>query len=82
MLAVRTGQLTAEDLHLIRSTALSAAPITQLMALGLLPGQRVKLHRIAPLGNPITVEVGGAQVSLRRAEAAHLTVAVHPVPSV
>ena len=28
MLTVRTGQLTVEDFHLIKSTALSAAPIT------------------------------------------------------
>jgi hypothetical protein len=28
MLAVRIGQLTAEDFHLIKPTALSAAPVT------------------------------------------------------
>lgn len=44
----------------------------RLMAMGLLPGTTVKLIRIAPLGDPITVETEGCQLSIRRAEAAGL----------
>jgi ferrous iron transport protein A len=41
----------------------------RLMALGLLPGSRVQLVNIAPMGDPLTIEVAGRRISLRRAEA-------------
>ena len=44
--------------------------VTQrLMAMGLLPGRHVEVVRFAPLGDPITVQLDGTQVSLRRSEA-------------
>ena len=44
------------------------ATVQRLMAMGLRPGVHIKVVRVAPLGDPITLEVGGAQVSLRRRE--------------
>lgn len=41
----------------------------RLAALGFLPGQRVRISRIAPLGDPISIEMGGQEISVRRAEA-------------
>jgi ferrous iron transport protein A len=41
----------------------------RLAALGFLPGQRVRISRIAPLGDPISIEMSGQEISLRRAEA-------------
>ena len=38
-------------------------------ALGFLPGQRVRISRVAPLGDPISIEMEGQEISLRRAEA-------------
>ena len=41
----------------------------RLAALGFLPGRRVRISRIAPLGDPISIEMDGQEISLRRAEA-------------
>ncbi len=42
----------------------------RLMELGLVPGTRVELKAIAPLGDPLEVLVRGSSLSIRRAEAA------------
>ncbi len=41
----------------------------RLAALGFLPGCRVRISRIAPLGDPISIEMEGQEISVRRAEA-------------
>jgi ferrous iron transport protein A len=41
----------------------------RLMELGLVPGTRVQLVGVAPLGDPIELLVRGASLSIRRAEA-------------
>ena len=41
----------------------------RLAALGFLPGRRVRISRIAPLGDPISIEMDGQEISVRRAEA-------------
>ena len=51
-----------------------AAFSQRLMTLGLLPGVEVKIVQVAPLGDPIVVEFGHRRVSLRRAEAAGISV--------
>jgi len=42
----------------------------RLMELGLVPGTRVELKAIAPLGDPLELLVRGSSLSIRRAEAA------------
>jgi Fe2+ transport system protein FeoA len=42
----------------------------RLLALGFLPGTAVRVVQVAPFGDPITVELDGWRVSLRRSEAA------------
>ena len=51
----------------------------RLMEMGLLPGTRVEMVRVAPLGDPIEVRLRGYSLSLRRSEAAQLQLA--PVAS-
>ena len=46
----------------------------RLMSLGLTPGTRFRLLKVAPLGDPIEIEVRGFRLSLRRNEAACLEV--------
>lgn len=46
----------------------------KLLALGLTRGARIKLVTVAPLGDPIGLEVRGFQLSLRKDEAAVLKV--------
>lgn len=41
----------------------------RMATLGFIPGRTLKVTRFAPLGDPISVEVDGQEISLRRAEA-------------
>jgi ferrous iron transport protein A len=41
----------------------------KLMEMGCLPGERITVSRIAPLGDPIAIHVSGYQLSLRKQEA-------------
>lgn len=40
----------------------------KLMAMGLIPGTRFKIRRIAPFGGPVQLDVNGSQISLRPGE--------------
>ena len=46
----------------------------RLMEMGVLPGTPVRVVRLAPLGDPIDIEIRGYHLSLRRREAAAITV--------
>ena len=52
----------------------NAAYRAKLLALGLTRGATIKLVNIAPLGDPVNLEVRGFHLSLRRDEAAVLKV--------
>jgi ferrous iron transport protein A len=41
----------------------------RLMELGLVPGTRVRLNGVAPLGDPLELVVRGCNLSIRRSEA-------------
>jgi ferrous iron transport protein A len=41
----------------------------KLMEMGCIPGERVKIEQIAPLGDPISISVSGYHLSLRLNEA-------------
>jgi Fe2+ transport system protein FeoA len=43
--------------------------------MGLVPGTPVRIVTVAPLGDPLRIEVRGGQWSIRRAEAAQIQVA-------
>ena len=46
----------------------------RLLAMGFLPGTPVRIVQVAPLGDPITIELDGWRVSLRRSEASLLEI--------
>ena len=46
----------------------------RLLEMGLIPGTQVRVVTIAPLGDPLRIEVRGGQWSIRRAEAAQIHV--------
>lgn len=48
----------------------------RLLEMGLVPGTDVRVVTIAPFGDPLQIEVRGGQWSIRRAEAAQITVDV------
>ena len=53
----------------VTTIAAPGAVSQRLMAMGFLPGEAVRVVRVAPLGDPITVALGDWRVSLRRSEA-------------
>jgi Fe2+ transport system protein FeoA len=46
----------------------------RLMEMGLLPGTRVRIVRLAPLGDPLELRLRSYSLSLRRAEAASIAI--------
>jgi len=46
----------------------------KLMEMGCVPGERIILEQIAPLGDPISVSIAGYHLSLRLNEAEHIFV--------
>lgn len=58
---------TIED---ITDTALKL----KLMEMGCIPGEIIKLAQIAPLGDPIAIEVQGYRLSLRLSEAGSIKI--------
>ena len=46
----------------------------RLLEMGLVPGTQVRIVTVAPLGDPLRIEVRGGQWSIRRAEAAQIQV--------
>ncbi|AWD23197.1 FeoA family protein [Pseudogemmobacter blasticus] len=51
-----------------------AAYRQKLLSMGLTPGVTLRVLRVAPLGDPVVIELRGYQLSLRKAEAAALIV--------
>ncbi|NOT50887.1 MAG: ferrous iron transport protein A [Chitinophagaceae bacterium] len=48
----------------------------KLMEMGCVPGEKILLEQIAPLGDPISVNVAGYRLSLRLNEAEHIVVEI------
>ncbi|MBX0328465.1 ferrous iron transport protein A [Oscillochloris sp. ZM17-4] len=46
----------------------------RLLALGLLPGERLTVARVAPMGDPLEIELKGYRLSLRKADAREIMV--------
>lgn len=46
----------------------------KLMEMGFIPGERVVVQQVAPLGDPISIEVAGYHLSLRLNEASKVFV--------
>ena len=48
----------------------------KLMEMGFIPGEKVTIQQIAPLGDPLSITVAGYQVSLRLNEASKIIVEI------
>ncbi|EWH12126.1 FeoA family protein [Catenovulum agarivorans DS-2] len=48
----------------------------KLLSLGMTPGANIKVKRLAPLGDPMEIEVRGFSLSLRKAEAETIEVEI------
>lgn len=49
----------------------------RLFDMGVTPGAEVFFRKKAPLGDPIEITLRGYELTLRKAEAAHVQIAVH-----
>lgn len=57
----------------------SIGPIRRrLMDMGVIPGELVRVEKIAPMGDPIEVKVKGYKLSLRKGEARGIEIEVQP----
>lgn len=50
----------------------------KLLEMGCLPGEKISIDRVAPLGDPIAVNVFGYVLSLRKSEAAAIEISRFP----
>lgn len=70
--------MTLNDLKIGESGVISAvggegALRLRLLDMGLIPHTRVQLQKVAPLGDPIQILIRGYELSLRREDAAKIT---------
>jgi len=63
---------------IIRSVTGARAFRRRLMEMGLVPGTEVRVTNVAPLGDPLEIEVRACRLSIRRREAAQIL--VEPLP--
>jgi ferrous iron transport protein A len=67
-------QLKPGERASIHSLQGSDSLVQRLLEMGLLEGEEVEVVRFAPLGDPMEIRLGDYRLSLRRAEAARVTV--------
>ena len=62
----------------LRIDRIDGAPelVQRLMEFGLLEGETIEIVGFAPMGDPIEIHIGGTRLSLRKREAAQITVIV------
>lgn len=68
------AQLTVGASAVIKSYPVSGPAFIRLREMGMLPGTRVTLVRVAPMGDPIEIQVRGYRLSLRKSEASQVEV--------
>ena len=66
-------QLAVGQSARVEAVAGDPALVQRLYEMGLLEGDTVEVIGVAPLGDPIEVRIGGTRLSLRRREAASVT---------
>jgi Fe2+ transport system protein FeoA len=65
----KLGRLPVGTRAIIRAVGCDRALSRRLLEMGLLPGTEVHIVRVAPLGDPIELDLRGYKLSIRRAEA-------------
>ena len=68
------SDLKPGQLGIVTSIEAKEAIKTRLMEMGLLKGTKLKLLKIAPLGDPLEIEVRDYRISLRKQEASQIKV--------
>ena len=68
------ADLSAGGQAKITSYTAASTGTERLREMGLLPGTTVKVVRLAPMGDPMEVEVRGYKLSLRKVEAGQILI--------
>ena len=66
-------KLKINDSGVIAAVGGEGALRLRLLDLGLVPGTRVKVCKVAPMGDPIQIQVRGYELTLRQEDAANIT---------
>jgi ferrous iron transport protein A len=70
------GELRPGDRASVVTVAGEPGLVQRLYEFGLMEGEEVEVLALAPLGDPIEIRLGNTRLSLRRSEAAGVTVRV------
>ena len=68
------NDLSVGESALILKIDCDGAMKRRLIDMGITPGVKVKLHKIAPLGDPLELKLRGYMLSIRRSEAKNIFV--------
>lgn len=74
------ADLAPGDSAVVETMELQGSMRRRLLELGLLPGTKVTIVRVAPLGDPLELEVRRSSISIRRADAQAVRVKAHSAP--
>ncbi|SHI92628.1 ferrous iron transport protein A [Geosporobacter subterraneus DSM 17957] len=73
-MVVSLKDLKPNESGIIKSIGGSGPIRRRLMDMGITPGAKIIMKKVAPLGDPIEVNVRGYELSIRKAEADQVTV--------
>lgn len=73
------NDLSIGDSALVLRINCQGAMKRRLIDMGITPGVRVKLYKIAPMGDPLELKLRGYVLSIRRSEAKNIIVEKEPV---
>lgn len=71
---VKLKELQAAESGIVKSIGVSGPVRRRLMDMGITPGAKVVMRKVAPLGDPIEINVRGYELTLRKSEADQITV--------
>jgi Fe2+ transport system protein FeoA len=71
---VSLSQISVGSTAVVREYPKTGSAYLRLREMGMLPGTRITLQRVAPMGDPIEIKVRGYRLTLRKSEAEHVLV--------
>lgn len=71
---IKLMELLPAEAATVKSIGVSGPVRRRLMDMGVTPGARVVMRKVAPLGDPIEIQVRGYELTLRKAEAEQIMV--------
>lgn len=76
-MVVSLKELKPSECGVIKSIGGSGPIRRRLMDMGITPGAKIMMRKVAPLGDPLEIHIRGYELSLRKFEAAQVLVEKH-----